>query len=122
MAIYSLKGMNPPKKVIIKHQYKMKNIIIKASALLAIIAGLGMAGASAADPTTAITCSKCQDVIIVNPANNGTKPGSGYTVLTSKKVMVCPDCESAVQNFIKTGELKHHCSHCDGTMQTCTSH
>jgi hypothetical protein len=100
----------------------MKNTIVKVSSLLAIIAGLGFSSASAADPTTAITCSKCQDVMVVNPANSGSKPGSGYTLFKSQKVMVCPDCESAVQNFIKTGKLAHHCSHCDGTMQTCTTH
>lgn len=34
------------------------------------------------------------------------------------KVMLCPDCESAAANFFKTGQLKHHCAHCGGTM-TC---
>jgi hypothetical protein len=100
----------------------MNNTIVKVSALLTIIAGLGFASASAAEPSTAITCSKCQDVMVVSPSNNGGKPGNGYTLLTSKMVMVCPDCESAVQNFIKTGKLAHHCTHCDGTMQTCTTH
>jgi hypothetical protein len=115
-----MRGKIPPKKE--HHKYKMKNTIVKVSALLAIIAGLGIAGASAADPTTAITCSKCQDVIVVNPANTGSKPGNGYVLMTNKKTMVCPDCESAAQNFIKTGNLKHHCTHCDGTMETCTTH
>ena len=100
----------------------MKNAIVKVGALLAIIVGLGISGASAADPTTAVTCSKCQDVMVLTPAASNGKPGSGYVMMTNKKTMVCPDCESAVQNFIKTGELKHHCSHCAGTMETCTTH
>jgi hypothetical protein len=37
---------------------------------------------------------------------------------TREKAMVCPDCESAVTHWMRTGELKHACSHCRGKM-TC---
>jgi ribosomal protein S27E len=36
--------------------------------------------------------------------------------------MTCPDCELAIANFWKTGQMKHTCSHCGGTLAHCTQH
>ena len=72
-------------------------------------------------PTSAITCNKCQTVWVQVPVVVG-KPGGTYYVLRSTKRMVCPGCEAAIVTFVKTGQLKHHCSICGGTLDHCTDH
>jgi hypothetical protein len=52
-------------------------------------------------------------------SNDGKGRFVGYT---SRKVMECPDCKTAVQNFFETGKLEHACTHCQGTMEVCDSH
>ena len=76
-----------------------------------------------ADATSAITCDKCKTVW-VNRAVQGGPPGkpSGFYTLKATKTMVCPDCESAVVTFFKTGQLQHRCSHCGGALAHCTTH
>lgn len=59
----------------------------------------------------AVTCDKCKTTF-VNISH------TTYRHNEQMKVMTCPDCESAVENFFKTGHLKHHCNHCGGSM-TC---
>ena len=72
-------------------------------------------------PTSAFTCNKCQTVWVNSPDING-KPGSTYYALRSTKKMVCPGCESAIVSFLKTGQLKHQCTICGGTINHCTAH
>jgi len=76
-----------------------------------------------AAPTSAVTCDKCKTVWVKTPESVGpTCKSSTYTVLKSTKSMDCPDCESAVATFFKTGSLKHTCSHCGGALTHCASH
>ena len=72
-------------------------------------------------PTSAITCSKCKTVWVSTPGGGG-KPGSGYYALRSSKQMVCPGCQDAILTFLRTGQLKHHCNICGGTLDHCTAH
>ena len=73
-------------------------------------------------PTSAVTCNKCRTVWIEQPANHGVKPGVGYYPLRSVPMMTCPECESAVATFFRTGQLRHHCKACGGTLGHCADH
>ena len=54
--------------------------------------------------------------------NTGYAKHPGAYVPVNSKVMVCPDCESAIVTFFKTGKLKHSCAHCGGNLTHCTYH
>ena len=77
---------------------------------------------TSASPTSAVTCSKCKTVWVKTPQQAGGGKIGGYTVLKNTKSMVCPDCESAVATFFKTGSLKHHCNSCGDTLTHCEAH
>ncbi len=78
--------------------------------------------APTAPPANAVSCSKCKIVWVEHFYNTGYAKHPGAYVPVKSKVMVCPDCESAVVTFFKTGQLKHHCAHCGGTLNHCTYH
>jgi hypothetical protein len=67
---------------------------------------------------TAVTCTKCEITWVRDPQ---TQKGRvvGYS---SRKVMECPDCRSAAENFFATGKLEHTCKSCGDTMQACEMH
>ena len=75
-------------------------------------------------PGKAVMCDKCKTVWVSRPTSisAGTKGGPGYIVYRDVKSMECPECESAVATFFKTGSLQHRCKHCGGTMTHCESH
>jgi len=73
-------------------------------------------------PTNAVTCSVCKMVWVERPYTSGYAKNPGAYIPVKSKVMVCPYCESTVETFFKTGQLKHHCSHCGGTLTHCTYH
>lgn len=77
-----------------------------------------------ADASSAVTCDKCKTVWVKRPVPQigSSGKGGGYYALKDTRTMVCPDCESAVATFFKTGSLKHSCSHCGGTMTHCVTH
>lgn len=78
---------------------------------------------ASADATSAVTCDKCKTVWVKRPVQvGGYGKSSSFYALQDAKVMACPDCESAVATFFKTGSLKHSCSHCGGALVHCTSH
>jgi len=92
--------------------------LIGKLALVAAASGLVACQATTASgPESCVMCDKCKTVWVKRPANVGGK----FTVMSSKKVHTCPDCNSAVENFFKTGELKHSCSACGGTMSHCAA-
>jgi hypothetical protein len=72
--------------------------------------------------TDAVMCSKCKTVWVKTPVQAGAPGRGGYTIYRDSKTMTCPDCESAVVTFFKTGSLKHHCAHCGNTLTHCTKH
>jgi len=87
-----------------------------------ILAGCATTGgtAPAAGPSTqAVSCSKCEVTYVKVPTQDNKGRFIGYT---NRPDMECPDCKTAVQTFFATGELKHSCAHCQGTMQVCDSH
>jgi hypothetical protein len=61
-------------------------------------------------------------VWVENSLNTGYAKHPAAYIPVKSKVMVCPDCESAVVTFFKTGQLKHHCAHCGGSLTHCTYH
>ncbi|MFH0879887.1 MAG: hypothetical protein V2A34_09260 [Lentisphaerota bacterium] len=62
-------------------------------------------------------CSKCETVW-VRRADHINKT----TVYRSVQKMVCPDCETAIATFFKTGRLEHACTNCGGTLNHCSIH
>lgn len=73
-------------------------------------------------PANAVTCNKCKVVWVEHVYNTGYAKHPGAYMPVKTKVMVCHDCESAIVTFFKTGQLKHHCAHCGGTLTHCTYH
>lgn len=66
----------------------------------------------------AVMCSKCQTVWV----QRAHHLGKNAVVYRREKQMVCPDCQSAVVTFFKTGKLEHTCKSCGGTLDHCTVH
>jgi hypothetical protein len=69
-------------------------------------------------PESAVFCPKCKMVWVEmtdfdDPYRMSTIPG---------EAMECPDCESAVVHFFKTGQLEHACSTCGAELVHCTVH
>jgi hypothetical protein len=62
---------------------------------------------------SAVMCDRCKTTWVVRSETTGK-----LVRYTRQKAMVCPDCESAVTHWMRTGELKHGCSRCGGKM-TC---
>jgi len=65
----------------------------------------------------AVLCDKCKMVTVKYPIQTGFR---GQTIIyRDRSTMVCPDCHTAMENFFKTGKLKHTCTNCGGTMTIC---
>ena len=70
----------------------------------------------------AVMCDKCKTVWVKQAENLGAPGQFRTTVYRDSKKMTCPDCELAIANFWKTGQMKHNCAHCGGTLAHCTQH
>jgi hypothetical protein len=98
----------------------MKMFLNRVAVVIVGLAGLGVGGCASVHsehPTAmqgAVMCDKCKTTWVTRSEPTGR---SVYRY-TREKAMVCPDCRSAVENWVRTGELKHRCSHCNGKM-TC---
>lgn len=86
----------------------------------------GMAGhrstSATSTGTEAVMCDKCKTVWVRKPTTIGSPGRMQTTILRDSKTMTCPDCQLAINNFWKTGSMKHTCSHCGGTLAHCTQH
>jgi hypothetical protein len=69
------------------------------------------------DVAQCVMCDKCKTVFALR---GQAASGGKYTVYRTQKVTTCPECETAVQHFIKTGHLQPYCRHCGGHM-TCVT-
>ena len=86
--------------------------------MMALLTILPSQSSFAAPPKDgAVMCDTCKMVIVKVPSRSPAK--SQTLVYHDVKTMECPDCHSAMENFFKTGKLKHICTHCDGTMTFC---
>lgn len=109
----------------------MFSINLRSAALLLTVVGvLALIGceadqissnSNANEHPTAAYCDKCKAMWVRVPEHKWRKGGQGI-VYRSRKVMTCPDCESMVSNFFKTGKLEHTCKTCGGTIEPCESH
>ena len=72
----------------------------------------------ASNKEQAVMCSKCQTVWV----QRGYQNGKNVVAYRQDKQMVCPDCQSAIVTFFKTGKLEHTCKTCGGTLDHCTVH
>ena len=84
---------------------------------IAVAAAMTVTGCqtTAGSARTAVACEKCKTVFVPTGSNR-------FGTYSTSKRMTCPDCVSAVENYVKTGELKHTCSHCGGGLVHCTTH
>jgi hypothetical protein len=99
----------------------MKTLLLTSMLGLSVL--LSSCQTAAPDVTSALTCDKCKTVWVRRPVQVGpTGKTSGFVMLRNEKSMECPDCESAVATFFKTGSLKHNCDHCGGTLNHCKQH
>lgn len=108
----------------------MNRIRIRKDVLMGIVvAGVAIliAGCSTVSPKMsaqtsnkeqAVMCSKCQTVWV----QRGYQEGKHVVAYRQDKQMVCPDCQSAILTFFKTGKLEHTCKSCGGTFNHCTVH
>jgi hypothetical protein len=78
------------------------------------------AGTSTAG-TDAVMCDKCKTVWVKQNIGGGAS-GRSSMIFRDAKTMTCEDCTLAVNTFWKTGQIKHTCSHCGGTLTHCTAH
>ena len=62
----------------------------------------------------AVMCAKCETTWMRSPHAMGKT-----TVYRRHTKMVCPDCDSAVENFFKTGKFKHTCKTCGDSLMLC---
>jgi Zn-finger nucleic acid-binding protein len=102
------------------------------SRLLLLAGSLGLATVLSSCETTgtadtaagseAVMCDKCKTVWVKQATNLGPPGQFRTTVYRDQKKMTCPDCELAIANFWKTGQMKHSCSHCGGALVHCTQH
>ncbi len=102
-----------------KH-YILQTIKIAILALIALPMVACQTTASA--PGQAVMCDKCKTVWVSRPMPAGSKVNPGYLAYRDVKSMECPECESAVATFFKTGSLQHRCTHCGGALAHCESH
>jgi len=95
---------------------KMGRITFLALCIGTASAGVGCVSVHephAESAKSAVMCDRCKTTWVVRGDSMGK-----LVRYTREKAMVCPDCESAVTHWMRTGELKHACSHCRGKM-TC---
>lgn len=97
---------------------------LKIAALALVALPMVACQTTSSDPGKAVMCDKCKTVWVSRPGFSGvgTKGGPGFTTYRDVKKMECPECESAVATFFKTGSLQHRCNHCGGAMTHCESH
>ena len=105
---------------------KLKTRLLILAASLGVITILPSCQTAAAPATAAgteaVMCDKCKTVWVNTPVSIGA-PGRMQTVMyRDSKTMTCPECQLAIANFWKTGQMKHTCSTCGGTLAHCTQH
>lgn len=72
--------------------------------------------------TDGIACDKCKVTWVKVPITPGGGKDNRIIGYTSRKQMVCPDCNSAVANMFATGKFEHTCKACGGNMRACAVH
>ena len=98
-------------------------IILSSLGLITLLPSCQSTGsANSTAGTEAVMCDKCKTVWISKPATIGSPGRMQTTILRNSKTMTCPDCQLVMDNYWKTGSMKHTCSHCGGTLTHCTQH
>jgi len=102
---------------------KTRLLILGGSFGLATLLSSCQSTGTATAASEAVMCDKCKTVWVKNqPATIGS-PGRGeFTILRDSKTMTCPDCQLAIDNYWKTGSMKHTCATCGGTRTHCRQH
>lgn len=90
-----------------------KTMMVIAAAIVMTAANVH----SAPPKEGAVFCDKCKIVMVKVPSQAGGK--NQLLVYRKAKKMVCPDCRLAMENFFRTGKLKHTCTRCGGNMTVC---
>ena len=99
----------------------MRTRLIGAATLVGILPlliGCQMPASGGDDTSTrALICVKCETVWVERVDLN-----EPYVTFRPEKTTVCPDCESAIATFFKTGRLEHTCGTCGGQIKHCEVH
>lgn len=103
---------------------RMKKTIFGASRAALAVAIVSMVAActsvqeqAGTSEAMGVMCNKCKTTWVAGPVG---KPG-GYSIYRTSRKMQCPQCETIVETFFRTGRLEHSCPGCGGTMSRCTA-
>jgi len=90
--------------------------------ITAIIAAAAVVAGCATNNTVmgqkALICGEC-DTVWVAGQSGGGKPGT-YHIHSGTHKMLCSECETIGETFIKTGKLQHNCTGCQSDLRVCT--
>jgi len=98
---------------------RLTMVSLLALAGLTVTAGCQSSKGTAAVAGDAVMCPKCETTWVRQPQATA---GGKATTYVSTKEMKCPECDSAVSTFMKTGKLAHSCKHCGETLAHCEAH
>ena len=104
---------------------KLRTRLLFAAASLGLATMLSscQSTGTATAASEAVMCDKCKTVWVMNkPTTIGSPGRMQTTILRDSKTMTCPDCQLVIDNYWKTGSMKHTCSHCGGTLTHCRQH
>jgi len=87
-----------------------------AAAVFIVAACTPVQEQAGAKESVGLACNKCRTTWV---SSGGGKPG-GSTIYRTSRQMKCPQCETLVETFFRTGQLAHSCPGCGGTVSRCT--
>ena len=93
-----------------------KSLLVAGGLVLAALPMVACQTGKNGAASSAVMCDKCKTVWVKTSESNAS--GKGRT-FRNVKTMKCDECESALATFFKTGELKHSCTACGGTLSHC---
>lgn len=112
LAVRSLVG-------VMKTKLRSSFAVLSAAAVLIVSACTPVQEQAGAKETVGVMCGKCRTTWVA-AVDGGGKPGTVQVYRTSRK-MKCPQCETLVQTFFRTGQLAHSCPGCRGELSRCTA-
>jgi hypothetical protein len=93
----------------------MTRLFMACAAATALVSGCMTTNSTASkEVQPAVMCAKCETTWVRSPQTLGRA-----TVYSRHKKMTCPDCNSAAENFFKTGKFEHTCKTCGDNLSAC---
>ena len=91
--------------------------VFLAAAVIIVSACTPVQEQAGAKETVGVMCNKCETTWVTGPTG---KPGD-YTIYRTSRKMKCPQCETLVETFFRTGKVSHSCPGCGGSLSRCTA-